>query len=391
MTEPISTTKLTLLLMLGIIVMGSNSFVLSPILSDVAADLDTSPVIVARVISAFGAATAMSSFLFGRMIDRLGERRVLMVGAAVMFVSLLGCAISTTWVWLATCQSVIGLAVGMMLPACYASATANAPDGEGARVLGRVISGWGIALVFGVPFSAFVSDLAGWRITFAALAGFAGLSLIGFLQLPKRPDVLYRTPPISSVQALRIAGVPSLLLICLAFMTAFYGIYAFLGDHLRTTLDLTAGAAGIVVLFYGAGFALANIADGPVHRLGPFKMLPTTMLLAGAIYLVLIPATQVFYTAAIIAAVWGFINHICINLIVLLLSQRDPAARGTLMGLQTSVTYTSVFLGPLVLGALYPIGFHIMAMTATGLLLCGAAVAISFGRNFGPQNAARTN
>lgn len=383
MAEAISTFKLTLLLMLGIIVMGSNSFVLSPILSDVATDLDTSPVIVARVISAFGAATAVSSFLFGRMIDQLGERRVLMVGAAMMVVSLLGCAVSTTWVWLAASQAVIGLAVGMMLPACYASATANAPDGQGPRVLGRVISGWGVALVIGVPFSAFVSDLAGWRATFAALAGFASLSLIGFLQLPKRPDVLYRTPPVSPVQAVRIAGVPSLLLTCLTFMTAFYGIYAFLGDHLRTTLDLTAGAAGVIVLFYGAGFALASVADATVHRLGAFRMLPVAMLIAGIVYLVLIPATQGYYTAAIVAFVWGFINHICINLVVLLLSDRDDGARGTLMGLQTSVTYTSVFLGPLVLGALYPIGFHAMAIVAAVLLALGAATAVSFWRSLG--------
>lgn len=390
MNNPVSTAKLTILLTLGIVVMGSNSFVLSPILSDVADDLETSLVVVARVISAFGAATAISSFLFGGAVDRLGERRVLMGGAAVMVLALSGCAASAAWYWLAICQAVIGLAVGMMLPACYASATSNAPEGEGARVLGRVIGGWGIALVLGVPFSALLSDLAGWRVTFAALAGFAALSLIGFYQLPRQANVLYRTPPVSPARALRIPGAPSLLLICLAFMTAFYGIYVFLGDHLRATLGLTAGEAGLIVLGYGAGFAVASVADSAISRIGPYRMLPIMMCVVGVIYVVLIPATGSYMTATIAATCWGFMNHICINLIVMLLAQRDPNARGALMGLQTSVTYTSVFLGPLLFGALYPVGFGIMALLAAALLLCGAGIAMHFGRHFDPTEKPET-
>lgn len=375
MPQETSTAKLTILLTLGIVVMGSNSFVLSPILRDVADDLKTSPIVVARVISAFGAATAISSLLFGGMVDRLGERRVLMGGAIVMSLALFGCALSPAWYWLAICQAVIGLAVGMMLPACYAAATSNAPEGEGAMVLGRVISGWGIALVLGVPFSAFLSDLAGWRVTFAALAGFAALSLIGFQQLPKKADVIYATPPMSPAAAVRIPGVLPLLTVCLLFMTAFYGLYAFLGDHLRVTLDLTAGEAGIIVLGYGAGFAAASIADGAVDRIGPRKTLPISLVLVAAIYILLIHATQNYATAIIAAALWGFINHICINLIVFLLSQRDPNARGVLMGLQTTVTYTSVFLGPLLFGVLYQVGFYAIASVASGLLLISAVVA----------------
>lgn len=105
MASTVSASRLTAFLTLGIVVMGSNSFVLSPILTDVAADLDTTPVVIARVISAFGAATAISSFLFGGMIDRIGARTVLLIGATTMALALAGSAMSQTWVWLALSQA----------------------------------------------------------------------------------------------------------------------------------------------------------------------------------------------------------------------------------------------------------------------------------------------
>ncbi len=355
--------------------MGSNSFLLSPILSDVSADLGTTPVVVARVISAFGAATALSSFLFGGMIDRFGERTVLVIGAIVITLALAGCAVSRSWQWLALCQTFIGLAVGVMLPSVYAAATKNAPKGGEAAVLGRVISGWGIALVAGVPFSALLSDLAGWRAPFAALSLFALVSGFGFSMLPKLRTKTHVEPPKSPASALRTPGVIPLLVACLAYMTAFYGIYAFLGDHLRSILGLSASKVGFVVLGYGAGFGLAGFADSTVDLLGPRRVLPTVLMLISGIYLALIPATQNYITSIGIAVVWGFINHIGVNIIILLLSRCDPAARGALMGLHTAVTYLSVFLGPLLLGMLYSIGFGAMALAAAGMLFAAALIA----------------
>lgn len=264
----------------------------------------------------------------------------------------------------------------MMLPAVYAAATASAPKGEGARVLGRVISGWSISLVFGVPFSAFLTDFAGWRAAFGSLAIFATLALLGFFQLPRRAPNIAPAPSISPARALVIPGVIPLLLICIAYMTAFYGLYAFLGDHLRTALGLSSGRAGLVVLGYGAGFGLASFADVAVDKVGPRRMFPAILLAIGAVYLVLIPATQAFASAIFAAVVWGFVNHIGVNIIILLLSQRQADARGALMGLHTAVTYGSVFLGPLLLGAFYgSFGFEAAAIVAASFLVVGSLIA----------------
>ncbi len=70
------------LLMLGVAVVGSNSLALSPILSDVAADLRASPVEVARANAAYGGATALAALTLGGLVvwvvadTRLQKRRL---------------------------------------------------------------------------------------------------------------------------------------------------------------------------------------------------------------------------------------------------------------------------------------------------------------------------
>ncbi|MGX1099399.1 MFS transporter [Amorphus sp. MBR-141] len=385
MTEDNSAGRVIWLLTLGIMIIGSNSFVLSPILSDVAASMDTDPVKVARAISAFGAATAVSSFLFAGAAARIGARRVLSLGSLAMAMALAGSAASRSWIELAACQAAIGASVGLMLPTIYGVATSIAPEGQGGQVLGRVIRGWGIALVLGVPFSSLVSDLAGWRTVYGLLAGVAALASLGFRRLPLPDAVSGPRPTIRRLEALRLPGAVLTLSVCLFYMIAFYGLFAYLGDHVRTAFGASASEAGLVVLAYGAGFGTASFAMGAVDRFGPQRVLPAALLLLALIYLGLDAATQRFVTALPAAFVWGFANHVAVNLIILLLSRRGAEARAVLMGWQTTVTYGAIFLGPILLGALYaPFGFGAAAALSAASALVAALLAWTAGRLWQP-------
>lgn len=365
----------TALLVLGIIVIGSNAFVLSPILSDVARALDTTSVVIARVISAYGGATAISAFLFSGWIDRFGVKPVLVIAAAVMATALGFSAASQSWEMLAVSQGVVGLTAGVMLPAIYTAATALAPKGGGARALGLVLNGWAISLVAGVPAAALVTQYLGWRYAYAALSLLAAAVLLGFLWL-QMPKPVSRQAMISPLKAAAIPGVPKLLLIGLTYMSAFYGTYAFLGDHLRMTLGLSTGQAGMVVLAYGAGFGLAGFGNTLLDRLGPARIFPFVLAIIAVIYMVMLPATTTFFWSMLIALIWGVANHYGLNILVLLLSQQRPEARGAILGLHSTVTYTAVFAGPLVLGALYSdYGFPAVVTAASVFVAVGAILA----------------
>lgn len=367
------------LLMLGIAVIGSNSLALSPVLTDVAHSLSATPVQVARANAAYGGATAMSALLLGPAVDRLGARRVLAAGFAVMTLAMLASAAATSWAMLAAAQGLTGLAAGVVLPATYAYATVTAPPGREAETMGRVLAGWSISVIAGVPLSAFIAGTAGWRTSYVLLAVLLAVVSAGFLRL-RGPSAATRTGKgdMSLLPALRTPGVPALLVVCFGYMTAFYGMYAYLGDHLRQALGVSAGTAGLVVLAYGAGFGLAGFGDRMVDRLGPHRLLPMTLGALVLVYGLMIPAASSLAALVALAFCWGLANHFGLNIIVLLLGRASDARRGAVLALNSAVSYAGALVGTGLFGAAYERGgFVLVAALAAGCLAGALAVAVA--------------
>ncbi len=375
-------------LVLAVTAVGSNSLALSPILSDVARDLQAGAAEVGRAGAAYGGATALSALLLAPGIDRVGARRALLLALPALGLALLGSAAVTGWLGLALAQGLAGLAAGVILPATYALATSTAPRGQEAQALGRVLAGWSASLVAGVPLSAWVASLASWRASFLLLALAPPLAAGLLWRLgapePEAPEPEGRaTGPAGPalgrrlLDAARRPGVAALLAVCLLFMTAFYGAYAYLGDHARRALGLSAGEAGWVVLAYGVGFGLATLGDRAVDRVGAARLFPAVLAVVALAYLLLAPPPASLPALLAVAALWGFANHFGLNILVLLLSRAGGEARGAVLSLNSAVTYGGTFLGAGGLGAVYDAwGYGPVAVVAAGL--CGGAALVAW-------------
>ena len=379
-----SKTWTTVVLLLGVAVIGSNSLVLSPILPDIAHDLGTAPQAVARAIAAYGGATGLSALFLGFTIDRYGARTVLVAGSVLLACGTFGSAAAPSWIMLALAQAMAGLAAGVMLPAIYAAATQVGTKAEGARILGRVLTGWSVSLVAGVPVSTLIAERFGWEASFVVLGGLVLLGLAGFVRMPGRGSGRQeRTgrPSPSPIRAFGIPGVVPLLAVQFLFMTAFYGTYAFFGDHLRGSLGLSAGVAGLVVLSYGIGFGLAALGDGIIDRIGPVRILPAALGLVALAYATM-PLTVTALVGALLAAfAWGFANHFVLNVVVLRLGDVAGDTRGAVLGLNTAITYGGAFVGPLALGAVYAgAGFEWLALGAAGCVGLATVVSVTMRR-----------
>jgi predicted MFS family arabinose efflux permease len=366
------------LLLTAAAAVGSNSLVLSPILGDVAATLGVGPVTVACAITAYNGAVALSALLLARRIDRVGARRALRLGLAALAGGTFASALAPHWLALALAQGLAGLGAGVALPAIYAMATALAHAGAVSRTLGWVLTGWLVALVLGVPAAALLAEVASWRAPFLALGIAATLVIAGSAVLPadrrRRRSKQGEALP-APLAPLRYPTVAPLLLVCLAYMAAFYGVYAFLGDHLRATLDLPARDAGLVVLAYGVGFGAAGLGDGAIDGLGARRVLPLALLAIALVYAGL-AALRSLAAAAALACAWGGANHLGLNGLILLLSRAKPEARGAVLGLNSAVTYLGAALGTGLAGAIYArAGFAWLAGCAALLLVAAAGLA----------------
>lgn len=334
---------MVVLLMIAVGLIGANSLILSPIAAEVAVGVGLeNPADVMTAAGAYGAGVALSAMLLAPLADRFGADTTLKHALIIVTAALGITAAAPDMGFLIAGQTLAGVGVGMALPAIYTMAALIAAPGQEAQTVGKVLTGWTLAMVGGVTFSAYGAELFGWRAVFAilALAIFSVLVLMYAVRLPAAPRSDRITSPVS---ALRVPGITGALFCVAMFSLGFYGIYNYLGTHISETLNRPISDAGLFTLLYGLGFGFAMFFDRHFENVGPRRAL-------AVIYVALIGLMAVFYQVtawfsgfAVMMFAWGLINHFGLNMTVNRLTRLDPSQRGAIMGLNSSVMYICVF------------------------------------------------
>jgi predicted MFS family arabinose efflux permease len=341
----------TAVLTTGVVVVGAQAFVLAPLLPDVAAGLAATTAEAGRALSTYGAGIVASALLLGRRLDAVPRRLVLVAGMGALAMAAAGSAAAPNWSLLALAQLVGGLGVGVVLPATYALAAELAPPGAGARA-------------------------TGWRAAFGALAAFCAGQVALYALLPATPTPGAGRRAFST--ALRAPGVAALLTAVLAYMAAFYGVYAFVGFEVRALHGGGATTAGLVALSYGVGFGLAAAADRLLDRWDTARLVAPALALLAAVYLALPATVGVFAVFLAVAAVWGLVNHVGLTLLVSRLAEVAPGLRGAVLALNTAATYGGAAVAGALAGPLYEVaGFGWLAGCAAVLLTLAVPVTAS--------------
>lgn len=333
------------LLTAGIAVVGSNSLSLSPIAPAVAADLHGSAADVMIASAAYGVGVALSALLLAPKIDKIGADRALSIAFWILFAALGVSAAAPGIYALAAAQAIAGIAAGGALPAIYALTAQIAPKGRESETLGVVLAGWTVSMVAGVGLAGLTAEMAHWRVVYGFLSAVAGA--LGVVTLRARD---WGASPraeraVSPIQALQTPGIGRGLFATISYMIAFYASYSFLGAHTSDALGRGAGAAGVIALSYGVGFGAVAPLGAHIDRIGPMRVAPIAFALLVAIYAALALLAHSYWAIVALAFVWGFANHVGLNIIVGRLSALDPSRRGAIMGLYSAVVYACVFAG----------------------------------------------
>lgn len=354
----------------SIAIVGANSLALSPISTAVAASfagVDATDVMLAAAV--YGIATAASALLLAPTLDRIGLRAGLLRALLVLMVALaISASAPNLWV-LCLAQALAGLAAGCALPAIYALSAQIAETGHESETLGMVLTGWTVSLVAGVSLSAVVADFAHWRFVFGGLAVGAGWLAIGVRRSQDWGPPVPAAHASSPWTAFRVPGIAPALLTVAAYMTAFYGLYTYLGPYLSGVLGLSTVSAGMAALAYGLGFGAAAPAGRLLDRYGPATTAPIAFLGLGLAYIALGAASNHATVLIALCLAWGFANHLGLNLIVGRLAALDPAQRGAIMGLYSAVTYLTVSAGAILFRPLFGhFGFVGCALASAGCI-----------------------
>jgi DHA1 family inner membrane transport protein len=366
---------------------GTEAFAVAPLLIDIARDFDMAATDAAFAISAYGLAVAVSAPLFGLFAGHLPRRRLIAAGMVIATIAGIVAATAQSFGMLLAARMLSGLACGAVLPTIYAYVGDMVPFAARGRVMGRVMFGWAITMVTGVPLAGIAAEHLGWRGTLTAAALIILVLAVAVLRLPQPPARDAAGPAAGSghdaasfLARLRHAvtrpGVAALLATNLANMVSFYGIYAYVGTALRNLEGSGAAAAGAIVLWYGVGLAGSTLNARLVDRVGKDRAL-TVALAVLAVDMVAMSQSlgrPVAFEATLI--LWGLAQGTVVTALNTLATERAGTARGLVMALMSAVTYLGISTGTAVLGLVMAAhGFAAVGLAAATISLAGGAAA----------------
>jgi len=365
----------TIILLVGVSVIGSNAFLMSPILNNIAQSLDTDVTKIAWSISAYGGAMALGGLFLTGLPQRIGSKSTLLLTGTIFSIGILITGFATNWIILVIAQILAGISAGVLLPTLYSMTAIIAPEGKESATLGKVISGWSLAMVAGVPLSAFISELLSWRYSFYFVFLLSFLSTLGYSLLPSKESPSTVT---SLKSAFKVPKAKPIFIITFLYMVSFYGTYTFLGSYIQQQLLYSAAYAGMVVLSYGLGFGIAGIFLGKfIDKRDSWEVISPSLLLISGIYLLLLILSNNYWSLLIGCAFWGLINQIALNCLVSILSKLDYRQRVRLIGVYSAVAYGGTMVAAFSYGVLYQYGgFHFILITSA--LLCMLAFLILY-------------
>ena len=282
------------LLFVATLALGTDEFVISGILPDVATDLDVSSGQAGLLVTAFAVSFCLGAPIAAVLTDPIDKKKVLVTGLIVFAVANALMAIVGTF-WLAIILRVLaGLAASAVSPTAMAIAGGKAPEGQEGKYLAVATAGLTVALFTGVPLGTWVGQAWGWQATFLLIAVIA--TLVAILSGLLTPHVPGNEPTPLSVRLAPARNWQLLSLMITMFLCGAGGLtfYNYLGATIEGKLDgspanvtwtlLVVGVVGI-----GAVFAGGAITDAKGPRIGRLAVVgghAIALLLVG-IYLVL--------------------------------------------------------------------------------------------------------
>lgn len=260
--------------------------------------------VVGQTITVYALATALTAIPLNAVLKRWGRRAVL-VAALVAFVLANGVsAFVDNFAVLLILRFVAGIGAGLIWSNIGGYASRIVPAQFQGRAITIAMAGTPIALALGLPAGTFLGNVAGWHVTFGAVA-LVGIGLIvwAFIALPNVRGVADGGHvPFATI--LRTPGVRTILWVVAGFMIAHNTVYTYIGS--------LAVAAGVgdqlqwVLFVFGVAALVSLWATGilvdPHHR--PLILMSTIVLGAGALILGFALLNPVLLYLGV--AVWGF-------------------------------------------------------------------------------------
>jgi len=357
----------------------SQIMIISPILPLIGEELDIADAVLGTLVSAYSLMVGFFAILAGPVSDKIGRRRILLVGCATMTVALVLHGFVVGYYSFLLVRIFAGCGGGILSGAAVSYIGDAFPYDRRGWATGWVMSGAAFGQIIGIPLGIVMAERWGFRSPFYMFAAtMAATILVLFFKVPQ-PDVKRTEHALTIRRAVEdyvaLLRRPEVAWAAVAFFMMFLGVSVFV-VYLPTWLESDLGATGdqIALMFLAGG--IANVATGPAAGKLSDRIGRKGIILLACIGLSIVMVLTVpLVTSLVTAYVFFFMTMALVAMRVspfsaLVTELVQDERRGSLMCLTLALGQVGFALGGAVAGPLYAhVGYLSNTLLGAGFVL----------------------
>ncbi|MDX2453737.1 MFS transporter [Desulfosarcina sp.] len=319
--------------------------------------------------------TSLLGAFIGPMSDRLGYRKMMIAGMAMLATGMLAAAIFPIYAVVLVAMFLAGLGKSIFDPAVQAWVGNRVPYRRRALVMGIMETSWSASTLIGIPLVAILMDRYGWQSPFLVMGGLGCIGAVAlFFIIPDEPEpASQKISPVEYLGAYSrlIANKPALGALGYVFFisAANDNLFVVYGAWLEKSFGLGIVALGLGTSLIGVAELLGEGLTAAVSdRFGLKRALIAGLSLSVLSYVAL-PFLDTSLTAALTGlAILFFIFEFTMVTSLTLCTEILPGFRATMMSGFFATAGIGRMVGALMGGAVWQAGGILATGCTSGVL-----------------------
>lgn len=341
------------------------------------------------LIAIFAGAQLLFSPLGGSWADKYGPRKVIILGLALLTISML-MFYSTDSIWVIYASRVVGgIGDAFLIPGVFTYVAGITTAAQRAKGTGLVTASMSLGLVIGPGFGGFLADIS-LKLPFLIAAGvtFSAMvfSLIMLKEISSTAESQKQAAEFSKDESMleqigRSTRMPYFIPLLIIFIMSF-GLVAYesvIGMYLTTQYGSTSSDIAMMITATGIVSVTVQffVVDRLVRRFGEVKTMIAFLGLATAGFLLSLAAGSygAFFGVSLVIFLAMAILRPVLNILV---SKMAAGEIGFAMGMATAYMSLGNVLGPISAGMLFDVNINYPFILGLGLLVVTLSIAMAW-------------
>ncbi len=326
---------------------GLDSLLVAPLLPVITETISIPDGSGGLLITIYALCYGITAPVFGTMSDRVGRKRMIIIGFAIFSISTFCTGLAKSFEILLLFRGLTGLSGAMIMPSIFALVGDKVTYESRGKAMGTIMGAMVGSTVIGVPIGAFLSEVGNWQWTFYSiglLTLFLTLLINHILRNEKeREDVhVSLTKTVDAPLKMTVVNISVLFALLATFLwtIGLHGMFSYIGIYYGDNFGLSVGEIGIVIFLAGVGSVAGNILGGKLaDKIGKKNVIVIASIVSSISVMLFSLSTGNLVIAITLHIIWSLFIGFGQASLTALISELKPAVRGTVMALNSSAMY----------------------------------------------------